>query len=286
MRLTKFGTVTLPEANGLDALPVRYRTNVRDMQNGGYDLDGNNTYLNPTNVNRRAVIINNLQSTFTNIARESNKGRLLLRGQEHDNVEYVTFAKIIQLNPDIDARRYNCEKALEINFMQDYPFWLHSADIEKFLDDGEQLDDYVWNLDGGNVDTITINATGSGVTQGTSTITNNGTTPAYRGYFVLSFQNAYDINYVEIINVTNGLKLKYNLNIADTGDIGDWTFDWLSKSLLTNTSDLDRTGLVLPNSQSDWFRLDVGDNNIEVNLSHNNNTDMTLDIYWSRHFVY
>lgn len=286
MRLTQFGIVTLPENNGQDVLPIDYRSNLVSLQNGAYDTDGNNSILNATNLTRQAVITQSIQTSFRNLARESNKGRLLLRGEERDDTNYVTFAKIARINLAPNARQYNCEEAIEIQFIQDYPFWLNQADIETFLDDGNQLDDYSWNLDGGNSDTITINATGNSITSDNITIDNTGIVPCYRGYFVIAFQNDYDVEYIEIINNTNGLRLKYNLNISGTGGIGVWTIDWLAKSLLTNTSDLDRTGLEIPNSQTDWFRLEVGENDIQVNLAHLDDTGATVNVYWSRHYIY
>lgn len=288
MRLIKFGAVNLPNHNGVDNLPIEYRSNFASLQNGGYDFDGNKSILKSVNLSRDAVIpvYDNIQSTINGITTQANKGRAILRGQELDNTQYLTFGKVSRINYLPNAEDYGCKQAIAIAFVQDYPFWLHGSDVETFLDDGEVLDDYSWNLDGGNVDTVTINATGVGETSGTLTINNAGSAPVYRGYFVLSFQNDYDVNWIKILNLTNGLQLVYENAISGTGGIGDWTFNWLDKSLLTNTSDFDRTGLILPDNQMDWFRLDIGSNEIEVTLNHNDDTDVTIDIYWSRHYTY
>ena len=286
MRLWSFGTYTLPEHGGQDVIPIRYRSSLVELQNGAFDYDGQKAVLQTTNIARNATIITDIQNSFRSLTKQANKGRLILRGIERDNTQYLTFAKMVRIGLSPNAERYNCEEALDVVFEQDYPFWLNSADVETFLEDGEQLDDYSWNLDGGHVDTITIAATGAGETNDVSTINNAGSAPAYRGYFVLSFQNDYDVNWVKIINHTNGLQLYYELPISGSGGIGDWSFNWLSKTLLTNTSDLDRSGLIFPNNQPDWFRLEVGDNEIEVVLNHNNDTDMTLGVYWSRHYTY
>lgn len=286
MRLLSFGAYALPEHNGQDVIPIRYRSSLAELQNGSFDYSGQDAVLQTTNIARNATIISNIQTSFRSLTTEANKGRLILRGIERDNTQYLTFAKMVRIGLSPNAERYNCEEALDVVFEQNYPFWLHSADVETFLEDNEQLDDYLWNLDGGNFDNITINATGNSITSNTITINNTGTAPAYRGYFVLRFLNDYDVNWVKITNLTNGMQLTYNLPISGTGNIGDWSFSWLDKTLLTNTSALDRTGLVLPDAQPDWFRLEVGENDIQIDLSHNNDTDMELDIYWSRHYTY
>lgn len=288
MYLIRFGVTDLPEHDGQDTLPIVYRNNSVDLQNGSFDFDGNRQVLQSTNVARSAVIpvYDNIQTTLNALTTQANKGRAILRGKELDNTEYLTFAKVARMNINPNAEKYGCEEAIDIIFNQDYPFWLHGADVETFLDDGEIFDDYAWNFDGGNNDLSTIAATGSGTTVDTLTINNSGSAPCYRGYFILNFENDYDVNWVKIINHTNGLQMRYNLDIDGTGGIGSWTFDWLSKTLLTNTSDLDRTGLVLPNYQPDWFRLEIGNNDIEVQLNHNDDTDMNLYIFWSRHYTY
>lgn len=286
MRLIRFGTVDLPELNGIDNMPIEYRANYASLQNGAYDYDGQKNVLNATTITRDAVITQNIQTTLQNITRQANKGRALLRGKELDDTQYVTFAKVSRINYLPNAEKYGCEQALGIGFTQDYPFWLHAGDIETFLDDGAQFDDYAWNFDGGNYESVSINASSSGITSQTVTIDNTGTAPIYRGYFALQFVTEYDVNWIKITNVTNGLTMTYNMNIAGSSDIGTWYFDWLSKSLLTNTSDLDRTGLVIPNNQSDWFRLDLGENQIQVDISHNDDTNMNLYIFYSRHYTY
>lgn len=289
MRILSFGKLVLPEAGGRDSLPINYRNSILGLQNGAFDYDGQESVLTYGNASRSAIVISNIQSTFQDITKKANKGRLLLRGIEFDNTEYVTFAKISKIGLTPNAKDYDCQESVDINFVQDYPYWLHSADIETFLEDEEVLDDYAWNLDGGNFDSITISATTSTVDTNTSssiTINNTGTSPVRRGYFVLQFQNDYDVNYIKIKNKTNGMQLTYTLDISGTGGTGEWIFDWLSKSLLTDTSDLDRTGLDIPDYQPDWFRLEQGENEIELIMNHDGDTDVSLLIYWSRHYIY
>lgn len=286
LRLTQFGTVTLPEYNGEDVIPVIIRENFIDLQNGGIDLDGNDAVLQSTRVQRSAVIATNLQSTIQNILKEAGKGRLLLRAEDRDGTNYQTFAKVVRINPEIDARRYNCEQAIEITWLQDYPFWLHSSDEPQYLDDGENFD-AAWNLDSGNSDTISIT---SPSTSTSDTIDNTGDMPVYRGYFVISATgtNVY-IGDITITNVTNGLQLTYTggLGNGTAASEGDVTIDWLSKTVLTDTSDLDYSKVTLPNGQTDFFRLEVGENTIEVEFDEYSGTNnLSVEVFWSRHYLY
>lgn len=288
MRLIRFGTTDLPD-NGTDSLPIEYRSNLVDLQNGSFDLDGNTSVLSSVTVTRDTIIsvsVQNIQNTIRAITTQANRGRAILRGEEIDNTQYLTFAKVSRINYLPNSEKYGFEQPIAIAFAQDYPFWLNSADVENFLDDGEIFDDYAWNFDGGNNDILSISGSSASTTVDTLTINNTGSAPCYRGYFILNFQGAYDVNWIKIINHTNGMMLTYNLDISGVGGIGSWTFDWLSKSLLTNTSDLDRTGLVIPNNQMDWFRLEVGNNNLEFQVNHAGDTDATLYVFWSRHYTY
>ena len=286
MRLTQFGTVTLSELNGTDVIPVIFRENLIDLQNGGIDLDGNNSILTPTRVSRSAVIATDLQTTINVIMKEAGKGRLLLRAIERDDTPLQTFAKVVRINPDIDARRYNCEQAIELTWIQDYPFWLHSSDEPNYLEDGENFD-AAWNLDSGNSDILAL--TSPDVTD-TFVIDNTGGAVVYRGYFVLSATGTnIEIGDITITNVTNGLSLTYTGGLGDgsASAEGDVVIDWLSKTVLTDTSDFDYTKVTLPNGQTDFFRLELGENNIEVTMDSISGTNnLSVEMFWSRHYLY
>lgn len=287
MRLISFGTVDLPEHDGNDRLPISFRNNLINLQNGGVDLDGNTNYLNIAALTRRAVIVSNLSTTFRNVTREAAKGRLLLRGRERDNTEYQTFAKVVQINPDIDARMYNCEQALDISWLQDYPFWLASADEPTYLDDGAILDDYVWNLDGGNSDTLTITSPN---TSGSTTIDNTGIAKAFKLYIVISATGTnIEIGDITITNVTNGLQFSYTGGLGDgsSSSEGDIVIDCLSKTVFLDTSEHDYTTLDIPNNQSDIMNLEVGENVINVQFDSISGTNnLTVEFFWSRHYLY
>lgn len=288
MRLTQFGTVTLPEHNGQDRLPLSIRNNFTELQNGGIDLDGNNVVVNPIALTRSAVIVDSIQSNLRAILKEAGKGRLLLRAKDFDNTQLQTFSKVIRIDPDIDARKYGCEQALEINFMQDYPFWMLSSEEPTYLDDGEVLDEYAaWNLDGGNYDSLTIT---SPTVIDSVTIDNTGGSVVYKGYFVISATGTnVEIGNIIITNVTNGLKITYTGGLGDgTGSSeGDIYIDWLAKTTLDDTSTQDYSLLTLPSGQSDYFRLELGENVITASfesLSGTNN--LNIDIYWSKHYLF
>jgi hypothetical protein len=283
MRLTKFGTVDLPDANGRDVIPVEVRTNIVELQNGSIDLDGNNSVYNSVNLSRNAVWYTNLQSSFEALARESNKGRLILRGQEIDNTVYLTTAKINRLLPNIDANKYGCEYAININFYQDYPFWLLGTDEPYYLNDGELLDDG-WVLDDGNKTTITISDPN---TTDSTTINNTGGATIYKGYFVISVEDSstWEIENLRIWNITNGLELTYK-SLSGDGNSGEYTIDWLSKTCLTEFSDFDHNQISIPNKQVDWFRLELDNNVIETSFTVLDGTpDVNIDVYWSKHYL-
>ena len=286
MRLTQFGTITLHEADGVDVLPLRIRSNFIELQNGGIDLDGNDVAISSSNLTRRAVIVTNLQTTANNLLKEAGKGRLLLRAKDIDNTQYQTFAKVIQINPDINARDYGCQYGFEISWLQDYPFWLLSADEGYYLDDGEILDDG-WNLDSGNSDTISITSPN---TSTTDTITNNGGSVVYKLYIVLSATGTnVEIGDITITNVTNGMRITYTGGLGDGSAIseGDVTIDCLSKSVLDDTSSPAYNNVTLPNNQTDFMRLELGDNIFDVefdSLSGTNN--LSVQIFWSEHYLY
>lgn len=283
MRLTQFGTVTLPDGNGRDGLPVEIRNNAIELQNGMLDLDGNNAVFNSVNLYRRASFYTNLQSSSEALFREAGKGRLILRGQERDNTVYLTTAKVNRLDPDINADRYNCEYGININFTMDYPFWLLGTDEPYYLNDGELLDSG-WTLDDGNKTTVTIT---SPSTSDSTTIDNTGGAVIYKGYFVFSVEDSstWEISNLRIWNVTNGLELTYR-SLSGDGNSGEYTIDWLSKTCLTEFSDFDHNQIEIPTSQVDWFRLELDENVISTTFDIISGTpNVIINIYYSRHYL-
>lgn len=288
MRLTQFGTISLPENNGTQSIPFEGRMNVVDLQYGGVDLDGNTTIINPTIIQHNAVIISSIQSNLQALTKELGKGRLLLRANEIDNTTYQTFGKVIQFNLIPDARKYGCEQAIQVGLNQIYPYWLLSSEEPDYFDDGYLFDGSI-NYDSGNKTTISVTGSGTGIQSGSTTITNSGGAAIRKGYFVFTFSGSptnYDIDWIEIRNVTNGLTFRYQNNHAGTGTTGEFTANWLSKTFLTDTSDLDHSNIVIPRKQIDWFALELGDNVIEVDYQANVQTDLSLDIYHSQHWLY
>lgn len=288
MRITQFGTITLPENNGVQSLPIESRVNIVDLPYGGVDLDGNTAIINPTILQHNAVITESIQSSLQALTKEFGKGRLVLRGKEIDNVEYLTFGKLQQFNLIPDAKNYGCEQAIQVGMTQLYPYWMLSSEEPEYLDDGWTLDSGV-NLDSGNKTNISVTGSGTGEQTGSTTITNSGGAEIRKGYFVFNFSGSptnIDISWLEIKNTTNGLVWRYENEFTGTGTSADFTADWLSKTFLTNLSDLDHSDVKTPNSQMDWFRLELGDNDIEVTYFANSQTDLDLDIYHSQHWLY
>lgn len=275
MRLTQFGTVTLPQNNGGDSLPVQARTALVMLQNGAFDQDGNSMVFLPGSVSRQAVIITTIDTTLQALLAELGKGRNILKATlRDDTTEWQTFAKMQAVDRPALAATYDCQQAFVIQWSMSYPYWLHSADEPVFFDQGGTFDDGSF-FDAGNVEEETITTT-----LHTFTITNNGDMPIPRGAIEIIPQGSATITNPRITNVTNGLWMEFKGTLTDTDRL---VIDFLTKTVRKNGDD-DYANFAIGASQQDWMVLEVGNNSIEIS-SDSRSGNVDLKWRWSRHYL-
>lgn len=263
MRLLSFGTITLPELNGRDnGLGSQARSNIINLQNGGYDLDGNNVYLQPMNISRSAVVTEDIDNTINNLFGEMNKGRMLLKAQMRSGSERHTFAKMVMQMRDVSADKYTCEQSINLQWNTTYPYWISSSLDFSYFDHGLTFDSF------GNFDaSFSITNTLSQVDTSDIVVYDNSASnvDVYRVFICFEATPTTNTGTIEVKNNTNGSGFRWNSTLNSTSVNKRLDIDCLSKTAFSsdNTNEYANIETISSNGL-DWFYLSRGSNSIEV----------------------
>lgn len=274
MRLTHFGGTSLPTASEDVDTPVEARSALVELRDGAFDQDGQALVLRSVTIRRSFKITSSLYATVNSLMQTFAKGRLVLKALPRDESTYLqTFAKVFKVSRPRRVGDINYQ-AVDVTFVQDYPFWMATADEPKYLDNGEVLD-AGWNLDG-NQTTFVLNAATV-----TGTITNGGIVPIRKGRLHIVPRSGASFTGFTITNTTNGMSFTYAGTVANP-DILEIDFLSLSakKSYTTNVY----ANVTISSGQMDWMQLEVGANAISIAVTGRSGT---TDLYWqwSKHYL-
>lgn len=273
MRLVQYGATVLPEPDTRGTISTNIRNTLLPLRYGGYDSQGDSALLIPNTFSVRYRNYDAIQATVDAVLQEIQKGRLVLVARERDGTGRQTFAKASAHSRPIEVIRFDNEQQVDITFVQDYPFWMASADEPEYPDTGLVFDGS-WVLDGNfeEEDITTISHA--------FTITNDGNTRIPRGTLIIEPESGATIEKPKIVNTQNGRELEYLLTLGDT--------DSLAIDFLSETVELNGAGayadFTRPDSQMDFMWLELDDNPIEVTAA---SIAGTVKLYWlwSRHYL-
>lgn len=282
MRIVSFGDVTLPQFNGLQQLPVPFRSAVVPLRGGGFDQDGVNSFLETKMVSANFWVRQddgNVDTIIDNLYKEAGMGRRLLVATMRDNTtQRQQYAKLVQASTKPDSRVYaidgsnlECYEVVQAQWEIIYPYWELETDFALLLDDGHILNNGL-NLDSGNQEQENITTTST-----THTITNNSTAKIEKLL-------------IWILGITANSSLA-NITIENTttGEILTWTGTLLEDDLLLIDSLAQTITFNYLNAYEDtdlganqigFFTLEIGDNDFLITVDSVVNTSR---VFWSWH---
>lgn len=290
MRLVQFGSVLLPELNGSDSgVGSQARNNIIKLQDGAYDLDGNEIFLEPMSISRNAVSNDtDLDATMQALFSEGKRGRLVLKAKLRDGSYVQTYAKMLGQQRQIQAGDYECLQAYNMQWMANYPYWLDSDHEPIHLDHGYTLDSGLF-LDGANSQTATPITVASPTT--TVTINNQSGFDIYRVAFVITKTGASTLTTgtpIIIYNATSNYKIEYNRFMSDiTSPVNTRVdIDCLAKTVQSSVETNDFNQLVATGESNDWMVLKQGNNDIDFSFNGGSGLgSLTLRVVWSTHYL-
>lgn len=273
MRLVSFGGVSLTEYGGEDSIPRSARSALVELPGGAFDQDGARGVFTTRQISRRMILAGtDIDADLDTLLASLAGGRRLLKAILRDESTYrQTWGKMLSVQCERGAGNVGQQPVI-VTWLQDYPYWLSTADEPWYLDHGEVLDDSL-TLDDANVTTQVL--TGSD----TFTITNAGTAAIPRGRIVITVVAASTASVITIRNAANDMRLHYAGSLT-AGDVLE--FDLLTRTARLNYSTDAYADIINPD-QVDWQQLEVGANPITVTATITGT--VTLTWYWSRHYV-
>lgn len=293
MRLVSFGSVTLPQMNGAQDLPVPFRSSVIPLRGGGFDLDGRKNWAESKIVNAQFWVHpddGDIDTIIDNILLEAAKGRRYLVATMRDNTEQrQQLAKVVNIttSPRSDIYMPNNiggqgYETVQIQWQLVYPYWELTSDFHNQLDTGLTLDAGL-KLDSGNHSILEHNSSSSTTKK---TITNDGTTPLRKLTIVIYEANQPTIQDITITNETTGEWLKW------TGTFGLFAGDFIEIDCLHETIKYNGANTWANTSISDeqrgFFHLELGDNIFSVaygSASFGASESMYYRFDWHDHFI-
>ena len=274
MRLVSFGAVDLPEANASDDMPVQFRSAFIPLPYGGYDQDGAYAVTDAVNVRRRVMVVSAIDASVDALLQEFGKGRLILTALMRDNIEYrQTFAKGFHIGRPARAEDYSCIEPLQLEWLQDYPYWMATDDEPIYLDNGYDLDDG-WVLDG-NYTTFTCTTDNTA-----QTVANTGNVRFSRGTLIIQPGVAATMENPRLTNTETGLYIEWTGTLVEDDTL---IIDFLTKTAWLNYED-DYGNIVIESTQMDWMVFEIGDNDFELTCDSIANTVLAY-LQWSRHYL-
>ncbi len=282
MRIVSFGDVTLPQFNGLQQLPVPFRSAVVPLRGGGFDQDGVNSFLETKMVSANFWVRQddgNVDTIIDNLYKEAGMGRRLLVATMRDNTtQRQQYAKLVNASTKPDSRVYaidssglECYEVVQAQWEIVYPYWELETDFALLLDDGHVLDDGL-SLDDGNEESESIATTST-----SHTITNNSNTKIEKVLIWIWGKSAGGtISNITIENTTTGEKLTWTGTIVEDDIL---LIDSLAQTITFNYLNA-YEDTELGSNQIGFFTLEIGDNNF---LITGDNVTVGARIFWSWH---
>lgn len=292
MRLLSFGTVTLPEVNGRNSFPVAFRSSVVQLQNGGFDQDGIDTYLETKMVtatfwvSEAETAITSIDTYIEGLYQVAANGRARILAVRRDGTTVSAQAKLVQAQVGVESRFWKPDTldtaggydTMTCTWEITYPYWLAVDDESKLLDDG-WLADGSFTFAAGQEATNTFS---SGSLSWSPTLANDGNAAHERITITLVGQTG--LTAVGDLNITN----------TETGD----TIEWVGTLIATDTLVIntlaqtvkknganDYANVNLPVTQIPFLTMLVGDNDFTFVFDSITGGDVDITVNWARHYV-
>lgn len=270
MRLTRFGSITLPDNDAQHDFNIQARSALVELPDGSYDHDGSRVVLKPTTIRAKFLIIGqsavDADGQAEALFRLLGAGRLPLFATMRDNNrERVTYAKMIGIQRGASVDRYDCELPLTITWQQDAPVWYDADDIA-FFDSGLLFDNGL-SFDG-HYDEFTMYS--SPYPFG---LHNPGTLRSTQGTIVIVPETASSISDIRITNLTNSMSFRWSGTVAANERLD---LDLLTRTVYLQSTDAFEFFTVENARQSAWMSLETGDNSLQLEGTISG----TVKMYW------
>lgn len=288
MRLTQFGSVTLPQFNAIHNLPVPFRSAVMPLRGGGYDQDGEASYPESKVIGASFWVspaeVSNVDDFINSLYTEASLGRRILQATLRDNETiWIIEAKLIQAATAPDARTYAPEdmtgvegyERVQVSFELVYPYWQVAGDTGFFLDTGLFMDDGIV-LDVGTGESLT-----TGSASNSLTVENAGGAAHENMQISIEGLTGVTATDVEIINTTTGESISWDGTLSD-GDI--LMIKTLPQSIQKNGAN-EYANTTLGTNQVGFMHLELGDNEFEINFGSISGGNVQIEIKFARHYL-
>lgn len=287
MRLTQFGSVVFPQFNGIQQLPVAFRSSVVPLRGGGFDQDGANSYLEPKILNVAFWVsvaeVASIDEFINDMYTEAAKGRRILVARQRDDTLWQAEAKLVNGIGGADARVYAPDslpsvqgyERMQLAFEISYPYWIRSEDASKFLDEGWFMNDGI-TLDSGQQTDVTTSTEVN-----TFTINNNGGAPHQNTELIIEALSGATITDVLVENLTTSEQLLWEGTIA-AGEV--LTIKSLAQTIRLDGGD-EYANTTLPNTQLGFWNLILGNNDYRVTFTNLAGGDAQITFKWARHYI-
>lgn len=272
MHIISFGGVSFPDANGEQQIPVAARSNLTELRNGAYDIDGSKLWLRPSQISisfwfQEDGMDTNIDELMGKVA----EGRNVLVAEMRDHLSRrYTYAKLSSMQREAIAESYLCWQPITLRFEQSFPFWINAEDGWT-LDSGYTLDSGM-TLDGKFYSTSMI------ASPLPITITYEGVARGVLGKIVFVPRTSSSITDITIENYTNQMMLQWEGTVAAEKTL---VIDFLGHTA-TNDGEAAVTGITTPDKQTEWMALMPGDNSLQIDAT----LVGTVDIYYQYKRLY
>lgn len=275
MHVVRFGNIEFPQEDQETGFPFTARLSMMEMPYGAFDQDGNGSVIRPRNLSLRfSVVDDEIEDVTDSLMSEVGRGRRILVAKTRAGQLRQTFAKVIDVQRE-QRPGMSGYQPMVFTLFQDYPYWLATDDEPRYLDNGEYLD-AEWNFDAGHIEQESITASPH-----VFTVSNSGTAAVIRGLVGIEPQAAATITDIRITNLTNGQWWQWSGDLTEDDSV---LVDWLSKSVLFNSSPGGYENVAISDDQVDWMTLELGDNEIEITGTGISGT-ISFTWQWSRHYL-
>lgn len=291
MRLTQFGSITFPQFNAIQQLPVPFRSSVVPLRNGGFDQDGEASYLetkilqvsfwvNPVEVNDVDDFINALYG-------EAAAGRQIIRATLRDNSTiWQTEGKLVQATSAPDSRNYILDsiasaqglegyERVQASFEIVYPYWQVQGDLGNFLDTGLFMDDGVL-LDVGVGESLTTSSASNSIT-----VDNAGSVAHENIEISIEGLTGVTVTDIEINNLSTQESIVWDGVLA----VGDKLVIKTLPQTIQKNGDNEYANTTLGANQIGFMHLALGENEIEVDFGSISGGNAQIEIKFARHYV-
>jgi hypothetical protein len=292
MRLYKFGAVELPQASARHQSPVGFRSSLVELRNGGFDQDGNDTFVESKMVSATFWVsesesfITDIDDYIDDLYGVAAVGRARLIAVRRDGTYVSANAKLISARTEADSRLWkpdaldtqNGYDPFTVTWEISYPYWLTIDDESKLLDDG-WLADGSFTFEAGQEFTNTFD---SGSLSWSPTLVNAGNAPHER--MTITIEGLTGLTSVGDLNITN----------TTTGDTIEWVgtledgdvvvIETLAQTVLKNGT-TDYPNINLPVTQIPFMSMHVGNNDFTFVFDSIAGGDVDVTIQYSKHFI-